>query len=131
MFKRFAAASAVASILIALGGLAVLMMPALTLQRIYPLPIIWCFVPLVWGLWALLAPVAWVPQRLPLWGAILGLIAGSLAVFAFNLPSRILGATVPSALRGAAVLLIGVLYYLVWMLVRAAIRSPRPTASER
>jgi hypothetical protein len=131
MFQRFAAGSAIASIAIALGALAVVLIPALTVQRTYPLTIIWCFAPLVWGIWALLAPAAWVPQRFPIWGAILGVIAGSLAAFVLNLPSRILGETTPITLRAAAVLVIAVLYYLLWMLVRLAFRSLTPTTKGR
>jgi len=123
MFQRFVAASAIASVVIAFGALVVVLAPALTLQRIYPLTIIWCFVPLAWGIWALLAPTAWVPQRFPLWGAILGLIAGSLAAFVLNLPSRILGETVPFTWRGLAVVVMAAFYYLLWLLVRNAYRS--------
>ena len=71
MLQRFVAASATASIAIAFGALALILMPALPIARIYPLTVVWCFVPLAWGIWALIAPAAWVPKRLPLWGAIL------------------------------------------------------------
>jgi hypothetical protein len=120
MLQRFVAGSAIASIGIALGALVLVLTSDLTFQRIYPLTIFWCFAPLAWGLWALLAPATWVPRRLPLWGAILGLIAGSLAMFVLNLPSRVFGETVPIAWRGAAVVIIAVFYYLLWMLVRVA-----------
>jgi hypothetical protein len=60
---------------------------------------------------------------LPLWGAILGLIAGVLAAFVLNLPFRVLGETVPVTLRGVGVVVIMVFYYLLWMLVRFAYRS--------
>jgi len=131
MFQRFVAGSAIASIAIGLGALAVVLTPALTLQKIYPLTPIWCFVPLAWGIWVLLAPAIWVPERLPLWGAVLGLIAGSLAAFVLNLPSRILGETVPGALRGVAVVVITFFYYLMWMLVRVAWPSLASTTTER
>lgn len=78
----------------------------------------------------MLTPSAWMPERLPLWGAILGLIAGSLAMFVLNLPSRILGETVPAALRGVAVLVMVLFYYLLWMLVRTAYRSLASAAAE-
>ncbi len=78
--------------------------------------------PLIWGLWAVLAPLPFVSQRLPLWGAILGLIAGILAGLILNLPSRFLGEPVPLAMRGAAVLGMVVFYYLLWMLVQKAYR---------
>ena len=131
MLQRFVAGSGIASIAIALGALALTLMPTLTLQRIYPLTIIWCFVPLAWGIWALLAPATWVPKRLPTWGAILGLIAGSLAAFVLNLPSRVFGATIPVTLRGVAVVVMAGFYYLLWMLVRATCRSLTPRTTER
>lgn len=131
MFQRFVAGAAVASIAIAVGALFLVLTPGLTFERIYPLTIIWCFVPLVWGLWALLAPARFVPQRLALWGAILGLIAGILAAFVLNLPSRFLGVPLPPAARGAAVLVIVVFYYLLWTLVRTAYRSLTALTSGR
>jgi drug/metabolite transporter (DMT)-like permease len=82
----------------------------------------WCFAPLVWGLWAMFTPPSWLPQRLPIWGAILGLIAGLLAFFGLNLPLRVFGLTVSVIVRGAGVLVIVVIYYLLWMLVRVAYR---------
>lgn len=123
MFRRFVSASSIACIAIAFGALVILLVPAVTRERIYPLAIVWCFVPAVWGLWAMSVPSAWVPQRLPLWGAILGLMAGLLAAFVLNLPSRILGGTVPVTFRGVAVVVAVVFYYFLWMLVRAAYRS--------
>jgi fructose-specific phosphotransferase system IIC component len=131
MFRRFASSSAIASMAIALAVLVVVLTPAQTQQRIYPLTVVWCFAPAAWGLWAMLAPRGWVPQRLPLWGAILGLIAGFLAAFVLNLPSRVTGETLPSTLRGLALVIIVVLYFFLWMLVRVAYRSlsaPRPAA---
>jgi hypothetical protein len=73
-----------------------------------------------------------VPQRFPLWGAILGLIAGFLAAFVLSLPSRVAGETLPVTLRGLALGIIVVLYFFLWMLVRVAYRSlsrPKPAAS--
>jgi hypothetical protein len=66
------------------------------------------------------APVGWVPQRFPIWGAILGLIAGLLAASVLNLPSRISGETVPATLRGVAVVVSAMFYRFLWMLVRVA-----------
>jgi high-affinity Fe2+/Pb2+ permease len=75
------------------------------------------------------APATWVPQRLPIWGAILGLIAGLLAIFILDLLSRISSQAVPLTLRGAAVVIVTVFYYFLWMLVRVAYRSlGRPNA---
>ncbi|MBZ5547675.1 MAG: hypothetical protein LAO22_06880 [Acidobacteriia bacterium] len=130
MFQRFAASTAVASMVIAGAVLIVCFVPGLTFGRIYPLPIFWCVAPFAWGIWALLIPSAWMPSRLPLWGAILGLIAGSLAAFVLNLPSRLFGAAVSLPLRGVAVLVMVLFYYLLWMLVRAACRSLASAAPE-
>ncbi len=129
MLQRFVAATAIASLAIALGACALLVIPTLPLQKTYPLTILWCLAPLAWGVWSLLAPAAWVPRLLPLWGAILGVIAGSLATFVLNLPSRVFGATIPVPLRGIAVIVMVVFYYLLWMLVRITYRlltTPKP-----
>ena len=97
--------------------------PGLTFERIYPLTILWCMAPLAWGVWALLAPATWVPQRLPLWGAILGLMAGLLAAYVLNLPSRVLGEPFSVVGRAVAALVLTVFYYVLWMLVRVACRA--------
>lgn len=131
MFARFAAGSTIASIAIALGALVAVLTPGLTFERIYPLTIIWCMAPVVWGVWALLAPAAWVPQRLPLWGAVLGLIAGLLAAYVLDLPSRVLGETLSVFRRTVAVLVLTVFYYILWTLVRVACRSLTSAAPGR
>lgn len=123
MFQRFAAASAIASIAISLAAVSLILTAGITYQRIYPVTIIWCLAPLAWGIWALIAPATWVPQRLPLWGAVLGLIAGFLAAFVLNLPSRVLGQTVSVTVRLVAAGIVTVFYYFLWMLVRVAYRS--------
>ena len=122
MFQRFAAGTAIASIAIAIAAIFLSLTPGLKFERIYPLTIIWCCVPLAWGVWALLTPSAWMPKRLPLWGAFLGLFAGSMAAFVLNLPSRFLGEPVSMLVRAIAVLLMTFFYYLMWMLVRGACR---------
>jgi hypothetical protein len=127
MLKRFLAASGVAALGIALGAGAILLFPALA--RAPALPVLWCFAPLAWGLWAMCAPDRWVPQRFPNWGAILGLMAGVLAAFVLNLPSQVRGELVPARLRIIAVGVMVVVYYLLWMLVRAIYR--RLAASEK
>ncbi|MBI3670525.1 MAG: hypothetical protein HY237_12180 [Acidobacteria bacterium] len=131
MLQRFAAGSAIASMAIALLALVVLLTPVLGPRRFYPVTIVWCLMPLVWGLWAMLTPKAWVPQRLPLWGAILGLAAGLFVAFVLNVHSLVLGEPVPARLRGLWVLLLVAFYYLLWMLVRVtckALNRPPPGA---
>jgi hypothetical protein len=123
MCRRFVSASAIASIGIACGALVIVLTHGLSVPCFYPLPIIWCFAPLVWGLWAVIIPSSWVPQRLSLWGAILGLIAGLLLAFVLNLPWRVLGITVPVIARGVAVVVMAAFYDLLWMLVRVVYRS--------
>ena len=122
MLHRFAAGSVIPSMGIAIAGLVVLLTPGLGPQRFYPVTILWCFVPAMWGLWAMLAPKAWVPRRFPTWGAILGLAAGLFVAFVLNLPSLVYGEAIPSTLRGAAVLFLVGFYYLLWMLVRVVYR---------
>lgn len=122
MFQRFAAATAIASIAIAIAAIILSFAPALRFERIYPVTILWCCVPLAWGVWAVLTPPAWVPKRLPLWGALLGLLAGSMGAVVLNLPSRFLGQPVSMLARATAVLVGTLLYYLMWMLVRGACR---------
>ena len=122
MFQRFAAGTAIASIVTAIAAITLSLAPGLRFERIYPITILWCCVPLAWGVWALLTPSAWMPKRLPLWGALLGLFAGSMAAFVLNLPSRFLGEPVSMLVRAIAVLVGTLFYYLMWMLVRGACR---------
>jgi hypothetical protein len=123
MFRRFAAGAAIASIVVALAVVVLLLAHGLAAQRFYLPTAMWCFAPAVWGLWAMIAPAAWVPQRLPIWGAVLGLIAGLLALFVLNLPFRVLGVAVPTIWRAVAVVAGVVLYFFLWMLVRLAYRA--------
>jgi len=132
MFRRFAAASAVASLAIAVGSVYVLVVPSLGAHRAYPLSFVWCFGPVAWGLWAWLAPASWVPQKLPIWGAILGFIAGMFAAFVLNLPTRIFGQPTPIFVRFAGVVALVAAYYFCWMAVAAAYRTlePHPSAEK-
>jgi hypothetical protein len=127
MLLRYAAASVVVTVVLGLAGLAVLLVvsvaPEVTLERFAPVLILWCVVPVVWGLWAMLTPRTWFPERLPLWGAILGVVAASLAMFVANLPSRMRGEPVPAEWRGAGVAVLVVVYYLLWILVRRVYRT--------
>lgn len=58
-------------------------------------------------------------------------MAGSLAALVLNLPSRFFGTAVSLTLRGVAVLVIALFYYLLWMLVRIAYRSLVSAAPEK
>jgi hypothetical protein len=53
----------------------------------------------------------------------LGLIAALGAAFVLNLPSRVLGQAVSALLRGIWVIVMVVIYYFLWMLVRAVYRA--------
>jgi hypothetical protein len=123
MIQRFASASAVASVLIALAAGALRLSLVPTLESRYLVTSIWCVLPLAWGLWAMLTPESWLPQRLPLWGAILGLIAGLLVVFVLDLPGQVRGEPFPTWLRGIGVLLAIGIYYLLWLLVQRAYQA--------
>jgi len=107
---------------IACAVLVILLTQGGAVQKFYPLLTLWCFAPLAWGIWAMLAPSSWVPQRLPIWGAILGAVAGLLAFFVLNMPLRVFGVAAPVIWRGAGVVMIAAVYYLLWMLVRLAHR---------
>lgn len=123
MIKRFASASAVASVVIAVAAASLRVRPVPDLETRYLATSLWCLAPLAWGLWAMLAPKSWLPERLPLWGAILGLIAGSLGVFVLNLPARISGVPMPVWRQALTVLLFVGIYYLLWLGVRRAYRA--------
>jgi hypothetical protein len=131
LFQRFAASTAVASVAIAIAVFILWCVPGLNFSRIYPLLMFWCVAPAAWGIWATLTPSTWMPKRLPLWGSILGLIAGSLAAFVLNLPWRLFGVAVPLGWRAVAVIVMATFYYLLWMLVRAAYRSLASGAAEK
>jgi hypothetical protein len=120
MLRRFAAASSVASVVIAAGALVSLLPPRWSPADARVLTTAWCFVPLAWGLWAMLAPAHWVPRRLPLWGAILGVVAGAVAGPVLDLPLRLADLR---DMRWIALMVGPILYYVVWLLVPVAYRS--------
>ena len=123
MFRRFAAASAIAAIAIAVALLAVVLTHALTVPNAYPLSTLWCFAPLVWGFWAAIAPKSWVPNRLPIWGAILGLFAGLFGTFVLNLPHVLFDHELSMAWKLAVVAGLMILYFILWLFVRAGYRA--------
>ena len=121
MFTRFAAASAVAAIALGVAvTVAWIVVPAPQAVRLLPILRIWCLIPAVWGVWAMLTPRAWMPERLPWWGGILGLLLGILLGFVLNVPQQMLGEVVPVWPRATGLVLITAFYYLLWHLVRLA-----------
>jgi len=118
MTKRFVSAVAIASIVIFVGAIILQLNPNFAVDSRYLLTTIWCMVPLIWGLWALLAPKSWLPKHIPIWGAILGLIAGVTVVFALDIPARFFNEPISNLLRGGLVIAAVVLYYLLWLFVR-------------
>ena len=120
MLQRFSATSTVASVIIAVGAIASLLPPRWPAADALVLTTAWCFVPLAWGVWAILAPASWVPRRFPMWGAILGVVAGIIAGPVLDLPLRLAG------LRGVrwTTLIVGpIFYYVLWLMVPIAYRS--------
>jgi hypothetical protein len=119
MFCRFVAACSVASVLIAIGAVMSLLL-RFPPQGAWMVSTAWCFVPVAWGLWAMLTPSRWVPRRFSAWGAILGLAAGIVAGPLLNIPLRV-GA--PGGVRWIAPIAGPIFYYLIWLLVGVAYRS--------
>ncbi len=114
MLHRFAAASAVASVVIA-GGAIVSLLTRWPAAGARVLTTAWCFVPAAWGLWAMLAAPRWVPHRLPQWGAILGLLAGIMAGPVLDLPLRLADVR---GVRWVPMVVGPIFYYVLWVLVR-------------
>ena len=123
MLRRFAAGSVVACIATAIASAVVLMISGLNPQRFSLILAIWCIAPCVWGLWAMLSPSKWVPQRLPIWGTLLGIFAGLMAVFVLNIPYRTLGAALPTTTGAFGVVVAALFYYLLWTMVRIVYTS--------
>lgn len=120
MLRRFVAASAVAGLAIACAAITLA-----TLARMYTfhhpmmLTVLWCMVPAIWGVWAMLTPSRWMPSRLPEWGALLGLLVVFFATFVLNVPARMTDTYLEARWRGLGVLVGVAMYYLLWMVVRA------------
>ncbi|HWR15695.1 MAG TPA: hypothetical protein VN577_12760 [Terriglobales bacterium] len=133
MLKSFVSATAVCAIAIACGALILFAFAHnSTLNNPYQVALLWCMAPVTWGIWAMLTPKAWMPEKLPYWGAILGLIAGTGATLVLNIPGRIMGAYVRYRWRGLMVLLAIALYYALWMGVRGLYKTLfRPTVDQK
>jgi hypothetical protein len=123
MLTRFASAVCVASPAVAFATLVALVVAEPRPEALYRLTSLWCVAPAGWGLWAMLAPRAWVPKHLPSWGAILGLLLGTFAIFVLDLPAQFLRMPPATPIRGVAVLILGAFYYLLWMVVRKVFRA--------
>lgn len=127
MLQRFASAALVAVVAVAVAVFVLLVVPEITLRQASPILALWCLAPCVWGLWAMVTPENWVPNRLPIWGAMLGIMAASLAVLVLNLPKLIFGKEFGLGLRSLAVPVAGCFYYLLWTIVAAAYRKLAPS----
>lgn len=123
MLRRFAAASIVASIAVAIATVVVLGILRVSPQRISLALGAWAIAPCAWGLWAMLSPAKWVPQRLPIWGMTLGIIAGVGALLVLNIPLFVLGVSLPPMARAVGVLVAAAFYYGLWMAVRSVYSS--------
>ncbi len=131
MIYRFAAGTMVSSCLIALGGAVVLALRLATGQRFYAIAALWCLVPFLWGVWMMLAPRSWMEKRLPVWGAILGALAGISGIYVLDVPQRVAGVVIPTALRPVGVLLAAVVYGAVWIVVAKVYRALIATPTNR
>ena len=123
MLRRFAAASLVAAVAVAVAASVVLLLPGLSLAQFSPVVVLWCCAPFVWGAWAMLAPSGWVPERLAIWGAILVVGAGLLAAFVLNLPLRVFGVATSVIVRAIGVMILVIFYSILWRLVGIAYRK--------
>ena len=71
----------------------------------------------------MLTPEEWISKRLPIWGAILGFVAGMFAAFVLNLPTRIFGQPTPIFARSAGVVAVVAVYFLLWIALAAVGRA--------
>jgi hypothetical protein len=126
MFDRFAAAVVVASCAVAFAALILQFIPVPSgFEGRALLATVWCLVPPLWGVWAMLTPRAWMPRRLPLWGAILGLMAGTLAAFVLDFPARVAAVNLTVLQRSLVLPAAAGLYYLLWIVVRRVCEALR------
>lgn len=127
MLQKFVSGSAIAGLTIACAVFGLIAAtPMFALQKPYLLPLTWCFMPAVWGVWAMLTPRTWMPSRLPLWGAMLGLLLSLNSAFVLNMPKQVSGDYMRIRWRLAGVIGISIGYYLLWMIVRLVYRALTP-----
>ena len=118
MLQRFVSAVVVPGVLIALGAVVLYAVAhTYTLENPYRVALLWCVVPMVWGVWALLAPKSWWPGKLPAWGGLLGLVASSSALFVLKVPDRVANVTYSTAAKLVGVVIMTLFYALLWMVV--------------
>ena len=123
MLRRFASAATVASILVACAATIIGLLPADVREQVIPVLLAWVCLPAIWGAWATLTPATWTPDRLPVWGSLLGVLAGVGALFLVDAPKRLLGFDASVVERIAGVFAFAAFYFLLWMLVRRVLLS--------
>ncbi|MGH9521990.1 MAG: hypothetical protein ACRD3E_05620 [Terriglobales bacterium] len=123
MLRRFASAAMIASIAVTCAAVVIVLLPGSVREHAMPILLAWVCLPSIWGLWAMLAPEGWAAEKLPLWGSLLGLFAGVAAVFIVDAPGRLFGLQGNFAARIGIVVAFCGFYYLMWIAVRAVLRS--------
>ena len=123
MIQRFASASLIAAVVIAIVAGIFRLIPDLNMEGRYHLVTLYCMVPLAWGVWAVLIPKSWLPNQLPKWGAILGLILGAFGFFVLDLPSQVLGKAVSVGQKVFLLCLAIGIYFVLWGLIRQAYQA--------
>jgi hypothetical protein len=58
-----------------------------------------------------------------MWGTILGIFGGLMAIFVVNLPYRVLGVALPTIPKAFSVLVAALFYYLLWTMLRMVYKS--------
>jgi hypothetical protein len=123
MLRRFASGATVASIAVSCAAMMIQFLPSEIRAHAYPILLAWVCLPTIWGLWAMLAPKNWLPERLPLWGSFLGILAGIAAVFVVDAPKIVFGFEWTLGSHCGVVLMFAALYFLLWTAVRGVLHS--------
>ncbi len=131
MLQRFVAGSAVASVGIAIAAILLYgLAHTVRMPNPYVLALVWCVIPAVWGVWAMLTPKTWMPSLLPVWGAILGFLACFMSAFVLDVPLRMTGVHTPIGWRALGMLIMAAVYYGLWMVVRVVYARLTATVKE-